>query len=72
VRCQFDLPDDLWAAEVDVGQISQVLNNLVINADEAMPEGGTIHIAAKNRVIGEKTALPLKKGTYVEITLQDQ
>jgi signal transduction histidine kinase/CheY-like chemotaxis protein len=48
IRCTFLLPEDLWPAEVDAGQVSQVINNLVINAQQAMPAGGTIEIAAEN------------------------
>ena len=40
VKCVFHFPDDLWPVEVDAGQISQVINNLVLNAVHAMPEGG--------------------------------
>ncbi len=40
---RFSFPDDLWLVDVDEGQISQVINNLVINADHAMPEGGHHH-----------------------------
>ena len=39
VRCEFNIDEDLWAVEVDKGQIHQVISNLVINADQAMPEG---------------------------------
>ncbi|GFO69838.1 hypothetical protein GMLC_34170 [Geomonas limicola] len=48
VRCDFDIAPDLWSAEIDTGQMSQVISNLVINADQAMPEGGTILIRAEN------------------------
>ena len=71
VKCSFDLPHDLWLAEIDVGQVSQVISNIVINADESMPQGGTISIGAKNVVLGELSALPLPKGRYVEITIAD-
>ena len=46
--CEFSMAENLWPAEVDVGQVSQVINNIVINANQAMPEGGTIQIAAEN------------------------
>ena len=71
VKCEFSLPDDIWPAEVDGGQISQVINNLVINADEAMPKGGTIEIGANNIVIRRRRKLPLATGNYVEVTVQD-
>jgi len=52
VRLEFMIPDTLWTAEVDEGQLSQVINNLVINADQAMPNGGRITIKAENVVSG--------------------
>jgi len=51
--------------------MNQTITNLVINADEAMPQGGLLNIGAKNTVIKRKSALPLPAGKYVEITIQD-
>ncbi|MCA8942585.1 MAG: response regulator [Planctomycetes bacterium] len=48
VRCEFDLPADLASVDIDEGQISQVVNNLILNAMQAMPDGGTIRIRATN------------------------
>ncbi len=63
---------DLWHAEADEGQIGQVIQNIVLNADQAMPLGGTIMIVAKNvRVPKEGMARLPKEGKYVEITVQD-
>jgi PAS domain S-box-containing protein len=67
---QLDLPPDLWLAEVDEGQISQVFNNLLINADQAMPEGGTVTVRAENVMVGDE--LPLQPGKYVKIAVSDQ
>ncbi len=72
VRCEFSPPDDLWLAEVDEGQIGQVIQNLIINADQAMPRGGTIKIRAENVVIGDKDSLPLKNGLYLRISVTDK
>jgi signal transduction histidine kinase/ActR/RegA family two-component response regulator len=72
VRCEFSLPDDLWPVEVDEGQMSQVITNLILNADQAMPGGGTINIRAENTVIKGKGDLPLPKGNYIKITVKDQ
>ena len=47
VRCDFLCSEDFLGAEVDEGQIGQVINNLVLNADQAMPEGGTIEICSE-------------------------
>ena len=48
VRCEFDIPAKLWPVDVDKGQISQVINNLVLNAQQAMPHGGTLRVRAYN------------------------
>ncbi len=72
VACKFSTPDDLWQVEIDKGQINQVINNLVINADQAMPEGGTLSIIAENVKIGKDNTLLLKPGKYVKITVEDQ
>ncbi len=48
VSCSFDIAADLWSAEVDPGQISQVVQNVILNACQAMPEGGEIQVAAEN------------------------
>ena len=72
VRCDIAFPKDLWHAEVDPGQISQVIQNLVINAIQAMPTGGSITIRAKNILLKEDRGLPLSSGRYVEIKVKDQ
>jgi len=48
VRCNLSIPVDLWWAEIDEGQMNQVITNLMINADQAMPEGGVIQVLAKD------------------------
>ncbi|MDZ7262643.1 MAG: PAS domain S-box protein, partial [candidate division KSB1 bacterium] len=71
VRCEFSLPDHLWAVEADVSQLSQVIQNLVINAIQAMPEGGTIQIYAENIFLGLEHGLPLQPGNYVKLSVVD-
>lgn len=71
VKCVYKIADDLWPAEVDAGQISQVINNLVINADQAMPEGGTITIVSDNVTIESDNPLLLRPGRYVKIVIHD-
>ena len=71
VQCHFEIADDLWPAEIDEGQIAQVINNLVINADQAMPDGGIITVSAVNAKIRNSKRLPLKPGRYLQITVQD-
>jgi two-component system, cell cycle sensor histidine kinase and response regulator CckA len=71
-NCEFSISKDLWPAEVDVGQISQVINNIVINANQAMPKGGIIQVAAENLIIEDRYGLPVKPGRYIRISIKDQ
>jgi sensor domain CHASE-containing protein/nitrogen-specific signal transduction histidine kinase/ActR/RegA family two-component response regulator len=72
VRCEFAMDDPLWSAEVDRDQISHVISNLVINAKESMPEGGTIRIRANNDILGDDNPLGLVEGRYVHISVADE
>ncbi|MEW6586121.1 MAG: PAS domain S-box protein, partial [Nitrospirota bacterium] len=71
VRCVFLLPDDLEPVDVDEGQMNQVLNNVLINAVQAMPEGGIVTIHGENIAITEGSELPLQKGRYVKMSIRD-
>ena len=68
-KTHFD--ENLWEVEADKGQISQVIQNLVINAQQAMPNGGYIEIFAQNVHISKEDRLPLKPGRYVKIMIKD-
>lgn len=73
--CDFRFPGSLWYALLDEGQMSQVISNLVINAQQAMPAGGTIHISADNVEIASEGAIPgvpLPAGPYVHISVRDE
>jgi PAS domain S-box-containing protein len=72
VRCDFAFPRELWPAEVDPGQFSQVIQNLAINAIQAMPTGGAITIRAENATLKEQQGLPLPPGRFVKIKVKDQ
>jgi signal transduction histidine kinase len=72
VKCTFSIPDDLWAVEVDEGQMNQAIQNLVINAQQAMPEGGVLKLTAENCTVPGKDNLPLLDGRYVKVTVDDQ
>jgi CheY-like chemotaxis protein len=65
------MSNDLKCSEIDEGQISQVINNLVINADQSMPDGGTITVEAENIDIGPGDGLPLQHGEYIKIAIRD-
>jgi nitrogen-specific signal transduction histidine kinase/CheY-like chemotaxis protein len=71
-RCEFSIPADLWPVEVDEGQIGQAINNLVINADQALPEGGIIEVRAENITIDANYGFPVKEGEYIKISIKDQ
>ncbi|BCO08776.1 hypothetical protein GF1_11520 [Desulfolithobacter dissulfuricans] len=72
VYCEYDIPDDLWPVSVDVGQISQVIQNIIINARHAMPEGGRIEVRCANvEDVGAATLLSIHRGKFVQITIKD-
>jgi len=71
VALSFDIPADLWWSNVDAGQISQVISNIVINADEAMPAGGTVTVRARTTSVAGNEYPDLAAGTYVRIDIAD-
>jgi len=71
VRGKYNLQEDLWHCEIDKNQIGQVIQNLILNAVQAMPLGGTIEIAAKNASIPAKAYPNLNEGNYVAIEIKD-
>jgi PAS domain S-box-containing protein len=74
-RSEFSFGADLWPAEIDPGQISQVVANLVVNADQAMPNGGTLLVSCDNFVYASDTApaVPdLLPGDYIRIAIRDE
>jgi len=71
VKCKFLISDDLWKVEIDEGQISQVIQNITINGVQAMPEGGTIEVGARNVSKNEIKDLPLKKNRYILMEFKD-
>jgi CheY-like chemotaxis protein/anti-sigma regulatory factor (Ser/Thr protein kinase) len=71
VGSEFHMPDDLWAANVDKAQISQVVQNLVINATQAMPNGGTLRIEASNARVPPGSHGVLAEGDYICIAVSD-
>lgn len=71
VKCEFSLPDDLWPVEVDEGQFGQVVQNLMLNAVQAMPDGGVARISAENFPVAGNVIPSLAGGRYVRIAVQD-
>jgi PAS domain S-box-containing protein len=72
VGCELNCSEEVWPAEIDVGQVSQVINNIIINASQAMPNGGIIKVSAGNALIDDSVDIPLPPGRYVKVTIQDQ
>jgi len=64
-----DIAEDLWSAEVDSGQVGQVLHNLLLNAKQAMPEGGMVEVRVEN-VVQDDNQQP-GPGGYVRIAIRD-
>jgi PAS domain S-box-containing protein len=74
-RSEFSFGADLWPAEIDPGQISQVIGNLVVNADQAMPSGGTLCVSCDNFSYNSASApaIPdLSPGEYIRISIRDE
>jgi signal transduction histidine kinase len=72
VKCSIEKDDGLWPVDADKGQISQVINNLIINANQAMPEGGEIRIRMSNLHIRHAEIPALKSGDYICIEVRDE
>lgn len=70
VKIVYNIDEDLWNVKVDEGQISQVIQNLVINAAQSMPEGGEIEIFAKNCKISDSLSIE-RSGDFVKISVAD-
>ena len=71
VSCRFDITDGLWPANYDKNQIGQIIDNLIINAQQAMPLGGTIVFSARNVALADSEHPLLKKGDYVRLSVID-
>ena len=71
VKCEFKIADKVWPVEVDEGQMNQVINNLIINANQAMKEGGIIKVAIENLIVAPFNEMSLKEGRYIKISIDD-
>ena len=71
IKCEISIPDDIWKVDIDEAQMTQVFNNLFINAVQAMSGVGEIEVTGQN-VSLEAGVPPLKEGSYVRITVRDQ
>ena len=71
VMYKFHIADDLSPVDIDEGQFRQVIHNMVINAGEAMPDGGTLIVVAENIAIDLAEDIPLKDGKYIKMSISD-
>jgi len=72
VKCVFEIQPDLLPCNVDKNQIGQVIDNIVINAVQAMPAGGPIKLTAMNIAITENERPGLARGDYVKLSIEDK
>ncbi len=71
VKCEYDIPESLWSVNLDRGQIDQVFQNLVLNADQSMPDGGTLTVACANQEVASEEIPGLRPGKYVRVQIKD-
>jgi PAS domain S-box-containing protein len=71
LRASIEIEDHLGKAEIDAAQVEQVVNALMINAREAMPNGGHVELCAENVQLDEKSGLPLAPGRYIRVAITD-
>ncbi len=75
ISCHFDIPHELWPLDADSNQLRQVIQNITLNARQAMPEGGHFSIQVENAALETAAMLPsptLTPGNYLKITFEDQ
>lgn len=75
IRCEFDIPEDLWPLDADPGQLPQVFQGITINARQAMPQGGHFMVKVENVALKDHSVVPspaLLPGNYVKMSFEDQ
>ncbi|MDA3846239.1 MAG: PAS domain S-box protein [Vallitaleaceae bacterium] len=72
INSEFIIAKDLWLCDFDKYQIGQVIDNMLINALQAMPNGGTVTIAVNNKYIEDGEIPIIPNGKYIEITIKDE
>ena len=72
IKLNYIIPDNLCLVEVDENQIKQVIQNIIVNAKEAMPAEGALHVSCENVNITPQHKLPPALEEYVRIVIQDE
>lgn len=71
IKCHKNISSDLWNAEVDKGQFTQVLHNIVLNSIQAAEYIGELHVIASNCKLGKHNSFSLAQGSYITIVIRD-
>ncbi len=71
MRVDYEIPDDLWPAHVDASQFSQVVSNLVVNAQQATAQGGRLVVRASNCQSAPVNGGTTDESRYVRIDFED-
>lgn len=73
IRIKEQFEEQLWLVKADIGQIGQVFLNLLVNAADAMPDGGDLTLATKNVILDERFRRPFKvvPGKYLKVSVSD-
>jgi len=73
VACRYNFPANLWLVDIDKGQISQVVQNIILNASQAMPGGGMIDVSCENVAAADIRDFDTPENTrYVKVTIMDR
>lgn len=73
-KCKYNIlikSNDIYAIKADQNQLMQALNNILINADQSMPDGGNIDILIENKIIDKFNNIPIDKKLYLIIEIKD-
>ena len=71
LSCRYDIPSDLGYCNFDKNQLGQVIDNIFINAKQAMPDGGRVEFRARNVFLNENEKPDLVRGEYIRLSIQD-
>lgn len=72
IKREYTFAPNLWTAEIDPDQISQVIQNLVLNAVQAMPDGGSLKVCCNNALLKENNPAGLPEGKYLVVSFTDE
>ena len=71
IQLAIDLPNDLWPVTIDPNEFEAAIINLLVNARDAMPDGGTIRVTGRNAAFDRNEEMPRLKGEFVVLGVHD-